>query len=135
MKMTSQSSRQTLSEVQQAFNRKYPYLRVEWVRQTGEIQRTEAFPLRLAGEAGGNRGPAGEGGYAVEKEAAGQQLLESAVGMQDDMKVRDLENALLRELGIRVQVFRKSGNYWMETRMTSHWTLKQQNDHGREISL
>jgi hypothetical protein len=36
--------------------------------------------------------------------------------------------------GVPVQILRKSGKIWLETTMTDHWTLLQQNQHGEEIS-
>ena len=38
------------------------------------------------------------------------------------------------QFSLAVQVFRRSGNLWLETTMTDNWTLRQQNEHGREIS-
>jgi hypothetical protein len=50
------------------------------------------------------------------------------------MTVSELESLLLQLFGLPVQVYRKSGNFWMETRMTRDWTLKQQNEHGKDIA-
>jgi hypothetical protein len=36
--------------------------------------------------------------------------------------------------GLSVQVFRKSGNVWLETSATDNWTLRQQNNEGAELS-
>ena len=36
--------------------------------------------------------------------------------------------------GLGVQVFRKSGNVWLETTVTDSWTLKEQNDQGESLS-
>ena len=55
--------------------------------------------------------------------------------IDDSMKVSDLENTLKDQYGLLAQVFRKSGNVWLETTMSDNWTLKQQNDHGHEISI
>ncbi|MFI5151837.1 MAG: hypothetical protein ACHQET_00805 [Chitinophagales bacterium] len=54
--------------------------------------------------------------------------------ISDEMTVSQLENRLYNQFGLRVQVSRKSGNIWLETHMTNDWALKEQNDHGREIS-
>jgi hypothetical protein len=56
------------------------------------------------------------------------------IDIKDSTTVLDLENVLMDEFGLSAQVFRKSGNIWLETTMTDDWTLKQQNDHGREIT-
>jgi hypothetical protein len=50
------------------------------------------------------------------------------------MKVKDLEKIFKDQFSLAMQVFRKSGNLWLETTMTDNWTLQQQNEHGREIS-
>jgi len=50
------------------------------------------------------------------------------------MKVIDLEKMFKNRFNLSAQVFRKSGNLWLETTMTDNWTLLQQNNHGREIS-
>ena len=46
----------------------------------------------------------------------------------------ELEKIFKDQFGLAVQVFRKSGNLWLETTMTDNWTLQQQNNHGKEIS-
>ena len=45
----------------------------------------------------------------------------------------ELELALRQVFDYPVQVMRKSGNFWIGTRMTGSLTLKQQNDHGRDL--
>ena len=50
------------------------------------------------------------------------------------MSVADLEKAFMNKFGLLTQVFRRSGNIWLETSITDGWSLKQQNDLGREIT-
>ena len=52
----------------------------------------------------------------------------------DSTIVSEFESSFLRAFGIYVQVSRKSWNIWMEPTITDKWTLKQQNDIGRELS-
>ncbi|HMH33051.1 MAG TPA: hypothetical protein VK543_08465 [Puia sp.] len=54
--------------------------------------------------------------------------------ISDSMTVAELENKLYDQFGLSAQVSRKAGNLWFETSGTNNWTLKAQNDHGREIS-
>ena len=56
------------------------------------------------------------------------------VEISEDMKVSDLEKLFKDNFKLAVQVFRKSGNLWLETTMTDNWTLLQQNNHVRELS-
>lgn len=52
----------------------------------------------------------------------------------DDITVAELEHLFKDHFALNVQVFRKSGNSWIETTVTDSWTLKKQNDQGKEIS-
>ena len=69
------------------------------------------------------------------QEAGIQKNHKGYIDIKDATTVLELENALMDEFGLSAQVFRKSGNIWLETTITDDWTLKQQNDHGREITL
>lgn len=44
--------------------------------------------------------------------------------------VADFEQQFFDKYGLNVQVFRKSGNLWMQTTSTDHWTLNEQNRKG-----
>jgi len=105
----------TLHETQEEFNKAYPFLRIEFYRNT-------------------------EPGFA--RRHLQNSMLMVAAGLKkngemeitDGMTVGELENNFLQQFGLNVQLSRKSGNLWLETTMTDGWTLKQQNDHGRELS-
>jgi hypothetical protein len=49
-------------------------------------------------------------------------------------KVSEVEELFASEAGLYVQVFRKSGNLWIETTFTDDWTLEQQNNEGELLS-
>ncbi|MFI5164055.1 MAG: hypothetical protein ACHQHP_02285 [Bacteroidia bacterium] len=48
--------------------------------------------------------------------------------------VADLEQDFSGVYGLSVQIFRKSGNVWLETTATDGWTLEAQNTQGKELS-
>jgi len=50
------------------------------------------------------------------------------------MTVARLEQLFYSLYGIRFCVLRKSGATWLQTTMTSNWTLQQQNDEGKMLS-
>ena len=50
------------------------------------------------------------------------------------MTVTDLEQNFADVYGLSVQVFRKSGNAWLETTVTDGWTLEKQNLEGEILS-
>ncbi len=50
------------------------------------------------------------------------------------MTVIGMERNFRDVYGLSVQVFRQSGNAWLETSVTDNWTLEQQNRMGEELS-
>ena len=50
------------------------------------------------------------------------------------MTVADLEQNFNDVYGLSIQVFRRSGNVWLETTATDNWTLEDQNLQGKELS-
>ncbi|MDP4261474.1 MAG: hypothetical protein Q8941_02975 [Bacteroidota bacterium] len=109
------SRNKTLSETQEEFNKAYPFLRIEFYRNT-----EPGFARRhLKG--------------SMPMIAAGLRR-DGELEINDSMTVGQLEDTLLLEFGLHAQVSRQSGTLWLETTMTDNWTLKQQNDHGRELS-
>jgi hypothetical protein len=110
-----------ISEVQQDFTGAFPYLKIEFFKN-GEV-RKDRYPAsqRIANS-------------RLLREAWIRRKEESEIDINDLMSVSDLENAFMDRFGLSIQVFRRSGNLWLETTMTDNWTLKQQNDHGKEIS-
>ena len=53
--------------------------------------------------------------------------------IEPGMTVSQLEQMFQSELGLNVQVFRRSGNLWLETTATDSWTLGYQNEQGKRI--
>jgi hypothetical protein len=50
------------------------------------------------------------------------------------MKVTDLEKEFNSLYKLQTQVFRKSGNIWLEATITDGWTLEEQNNQGEIIT-
>lgn len=111
----------TIKEVQEDFTNAFPYLKIEFFRN-GEV-RKDRYPAQMM--IAHNR---------TLKEAWVRKKTEGTFPLSETMTVSDLENKFLDHYGLSVQVFRRSGNLWLETTMTDNWTLRQQNEHGKEIS-
>ncbi len=48
------------------------------------------------------------------------------------MSVDNLETYLEETFALHAQVFRKSGDIWLQTSVTDHWSLNDQNRNGAE---
>ena len=112
------ASTKSISDIQRDFSLQYPYLKLEFYlgnnSSMSPVQRKHlqsSVPVKKVG-----------------------LLRNGTIDISDLMTVGQLEKIFLIEFGLAAQVSRKSGILWLETTMTDSWTLKQQNDHGRELS-
>jgi hypothetical protein len=109
-----------ISDIQHEFNKAFPFLKLEFFNNRSfsrpHFSSSQIIP--------GNK-KIGDSQLGVK---------DDEIEIADEMKVIDLENLFKDKFKLAVQVFRKSGNLWLETTMTDNWTLQQQNNHGRELS-
>lgn len=109
-----------ISEVQQDFNQEFPFLKLEFF-DSRSFNRSSVSGKQLLPQ---NQRLAD----------AFRQVQDGDIDVQEGMKVSELESIFRQQFNMAVQVFRKSGNLWLETAMTDNWTLGQQNNHGMEIT-
>lgn len=110
------SDDKTLKDIQREFNDKFPYLKIEFYKTHHEPGEGSPTQERLDSEM-----TIGE---------ARQSHEEGDLRVQSNMKVSTLEQNFSEKYGLHVQVFRKSGNLWMQTTSTDEWTLNEQNRKG-----
>jgi len=121
--MSNIARQRLIKEVQDEFTRTYPYLKIDFTKGKDQGRMTRsATPSDIAPSEPGD-----------EARDLAQKLLWDELGLRDNMKINEVEVLLQYQFGLPAQVLRKSGNLWMETRMTQHWTLREQNEHGYEI--
>ena len=56
------------------------------------------------------------------------------IEVKKEMKVNEIETLFEKTYGLRAQIFRKSGNVWLETTVTGNWSLEEQNRQGQLIT-
>ena len=109
-----------ISDIQKEFNKAFPFLKIEFFNNKS-FSRTEFSAQQI---------------IAANRRIVDTQLAikDGDIQINEEMKVIELEKLFKDKFKLAVQVFRKSGNLWLETTMTDNWTLAQQYNHGREIS-
>ncbi|MBI5856306.1 MAG: hypothetical protein HZB42_01545 [Sphingobacteriales bacterium] len=109
-----------IGDIQKEFNKAFPFLKIEFFNNK-TFNRSGFMAHQIIPQ---------------NKKIGESQLniTDGDIQVEKDMKVKDLEKIFKDQFSLAVQVFRKSGNLWLETTMTDNWTLQQQNNHGREIS-
>lgn len=108
-----------VSDIQREFNRLFPFLKIELFKYKHGYQEASPRQAKLPP-------------YLYLSDLATQ--LPEQISIPETMTVQELEKMFEEKMGLYLQVFRKSGSIWLETTITDSWTLKQQNDHGMEIS-
>ncbi|MGZ5245898.1 MAG: hypothetical protein ACXWV5_02340 [Flavitalea sp.] len=114
------NSERLIREIQHDFNNAFPFLKIEFFANGNGSKHSSAAKKRIAS------------GMKINE--TGRNTNFGSVELSDTMTVTELEKIFKEQFGLTIQVFRKSGNIWLETTMTDNWTLKQQNEHGKEIS-
>lgn len=110
----------TIAEVKADFNKLFPYLRLEFNVNASERNGRTTSKNRISDD--------------VKIGSIRDQHLEATFEFNENSTVEEFENNFFEKFGMRVQVYRRSGNVWLETNMTDKWTLQRQNEHGREIT-
>jgi hypothetical protein len=108
------SDDKTLKQVQSEFSGKFPNLKIEFYKDTH--QAGEGSPARAMLDA--------------EKTIAQS---EGDLSIDGHKLVKTLESDFLEKYGLNVQVFRKSGDLWLQTTSTDEWTLADQNRRGAPV--
>ncbi len=106
----------TVESIQQKFSNAYPFLRIVFFKDKPGKEPDACFC------------------HDVKMKEIKPHFKPGDLDISDTMTVDELEHNIYNQFDLLAQVSRRSGNLWLETTMTDHWTLKEQNDHGREIS-
>lgn len=111
------SDEKTLRDIQREFNEKFPYLKLEFY-SVGHGPN-EGSPEQLHLDPGQPIGSV-------------RRVHETGdLSIHGHQKVSTLEQNFLDSFGLNVQVFRRSGNLWLQTTATDGWSLGEQNERGR----
>lgn len=59
-----------------------------------------------------------------------KDIKEGQLSIYNYMTVTELEGALEQNFGLHIQVYRKSGDTWLQTTSTDEWSLEKHNEVG-----
>ncbi|HLF63192.1 MAG TPA: hypothetical protein VI603_05555 [Saprospiraceae bacterium] len=106
-----------LADIQDAFSKQFSHLRLEFYKKPHEAGEGSADREKL------NRT------RALSEVTKSPRMHE--LHFDSKMQISGLESMLEKEFGLYAQVFRRSGNLWLQTTATDGWTLDQANSKGR----
>ncbi len=108
----------TITEIQKTFETQFEYLKLVFFKKPHAYKEGSAKKDALEGDI----------------KLASLTNMRGEFTIEETMTVNELESAFKEKFGLHVQVFRKSGNTWIETTVTDAWSLKKQNEQGKELS-
>ena len=104
----------TLKEVKEEFNNLFSHLKIEFFDHS-----------HVAGEGSPISEEYSEGSTL---NTARESREEGELTFDEKTKVFELEGMFKSQFGLNVQVFRKSGNIWLQTTSTDDWTLEEEEE-------
>jgi len=119
MKITINDKRKIFA-IQEAFTEVFPYLKLEFFSKGHK--HGGPSPKKLIKHAGKTLGEC----RTIHNDGS--------ITITGTMTVTELEQRFGDVYGLGIQVFRKSGNVWLETTVTDGWTLDEQNKQGESLS-
>lgn len=105
-----------IADIQTEFSEKFSNLKIEFYQTPHEVGEGTKEELKYD--------PNSTIGEIRKKGSEGD------LSIHGNLKVETLESKLAEQFGLNAQVFRKSGNVWLQTTKTDDWTLSEQNDRG-----
>lgn len=108
----------TISEIQEEFTEKFPFLRLEFYKSHHDTHEGSPKEEKI------------DSFYKI-----GEIRTRTRTGdlsINGHLKVSTLEEKFEEDYGLNVQVFRRSGEVWLQTTATDNWTLTDQNERGKD---
>ena len=105
-----------IKDIQKEFSEKFPFLKLEFYKKQHAVGEGSPDNEKLD----------------VQKTVGEVRTIHNTgdMGINGNMTVILLEQELYNTYGLNTQVFRKSGDLWLQTTSTDNWTLKRQNEQG-----
>lgn len=108
----------TIADVKTAFSAFFPHLKIEFFTQPHDNTKASWSKYMI---------------FVQDQTLQKIGLLkEGVVVLSNDTITGEFEQFLSVRYGLFVQVFRKSMSSWLETTQTDTWTLREQEEHGKE---
>jgi len=108
-----------VEDVKKLFTNLYPFLKIELYKSLNEAKQNHIKKEPLPSN------------FILSKCLNNPESI--AINWSNDITVEQLETQF-EKIGLSAEIFRRSGNVWVETSLTDNWTLQQQNEEAEEIN-
>lgn len=112
----------SLHEMNEQFTKLYPFLKLQFYANNVNPELNKEEPGELIKK------------YSMSLHDLIHAKVNSVINMSPDVTVKSFEQKWFDEAGVWCQVFRKSGNVWLQTTVTDDMTLSGVNEFGQQMS-
>ncbi len=112
------NEKNTINSIQQEFLKNYPYLKIEFYKQSHEKGEGSIKDHIINGD--------------LTLAEIPKKPVSGSLQISGSLKVSELERAFTDIFGIGAQIFRKSGNTWLQTTTSDELTLDQQSQKAKD---
>ncbi len=109
--------------IQDLFHCLFPFLKIQFFEKGIRMQARNALRKHI-----------GDGSRLLGSFKQGTDNEQSSMWIEPGMTVSELENSFNNSYSLHTQVYRKSGNVWLEATVTDSWTLEEQNRQGEMLA-
>jgi len=106
------------SEIQAEFSSEFPYLKIVFYKHAHENFQGSEKKDELTED--------------VILSVLNPKITEGEMKITKDLSVENLESIFESDFGLHIQVFRKSGDQWLQTSVTDHWSLEKHSQSAME---
>ena len=110
--------------IQELFHCLFPFLKVQFFEKDIRIQASTALRKHI-----------GDSSRLLGSFKSGDPHVQTGMSIEPSMTVNQLEIGFNNCYALHTQVYRKSGNVWLEATITDSWTLEEQNKQGEMLSV
>lgn len=108
------NNRTRIADIQHAFQKAFPYLTIGFFYHNGR-ESDKSLSMKKVGDLRDSQNT-------------------GSISIRGDMTVAELEKRFALDFGLNIKVFRKYGESWLTTTVTTEWTLDEQNQEGALLS-
>jgi hypothetical protein len=112
------SNESTIREINKEFQKKFPFLKLKFYKYRSTTGENSYWKDKFSGQ--------------ITLKEMGGKLIPVIIKIDPLDTVAELEKRFHKNHGLRVQVFRKSGDIWIETAHTDALTLEKQTASGQQ---
>ena len=108
-----------IEDIKKEFNNAFPYLKIDFKPDT-IVSPSHGFRRAT---------PLGQ----IKLGDIIKDSQEGVISINENNSIKQIAQKFADNFGLKTNFFRKSGNLWLEIKMTGDWSLKQQNESGMEV--